>query len=58
MTEASPPLKGGSYIRNKDGTLKRVGGTEEARPVASRPAVIPAADTPASREPDISKKGK
>lgn len=61
MANVQKPLTGGSYIRNKDGSLKRTGGTEAAKPAApaaAPPADPPAGNDPASAAPDTSKKGK
>lgn len=59
MAKMERPLQGGSYIRNKDGSLKRVGGTEPAKPQASaKPAETASAEAVAPAEPETSKKGK
>jgi hypothetical protein len=58
MTNEQRPLTGGSYIRNKDGSLKRTGGTADAEPAAPSTAAA-ASDTSAPAEgSDTSKKGK
>lgn len=36
------PGRGGSYVRNADGTLTRIGGTEPAEPRDKRDAAEPA----------------
>lgn len=45
MAKITTPLTGGSYIRNKDGSLKQVGGTEPA--AAPAPTVAPVAEAAA-----------
>ncbi|MER8437031.1 hypothetical protein NKH36_16615 [Mesorhizobium sp. M1312] len=60
MAKIETPIAGGAYIRNKDGSLERVEGTEPAPP----PGTVPEAAQPAgteeqsSIEPSTSKKGK
>ncbi|RWC58921.1 hypothetical protein [Mesorhizobium sp.] len=44
MALNTTPLTGGSFIRNKDGSLKQVAGTE---PAAAPAAIAPAAEAAA-----------
>lgn len=46
MTEHRPQT-GGSFIRNKDGSLKRIGGTAPAKTPAEE-AALAKAETPAA----------
>ncbi|UVK45368.1 hypothetical protein BPNPMPFG_000898 [Mesorhizobium sp. AR07] len=61
MAQITTPLAGGSYIRNKDGSLKQVAGTEPAAaPAAAVEAAVVSAQTTEASEvvTDPSKKGK
>ena len=50
QTTFEEPAKGGSYVRNEDGSLTRVEGTEPAKPRDKREADQPAA-TPDTTAP-------
>ncbi|MBN9243380.1 MAG: hypothetical protein J0I98_11350 [Mesorhizobium sp.] len=57
MAKIERPLTGGSYIRNKDGSLTRTGGTEETPPATPAEPAISETPIPAD-QPETSKKGK